>query len=175
MKHGGRWAVCVFAVGIAAVVVYGIVPGPSPDVLTFSNGGLYVGATRAGRPHGHGVYTFPDGKRHEGEFRDGKPNGYGVRMLADGDRSADRIVAQWNYGKLTFPVRRVDRYEGEWRNGELVFQVNEIPVRSPAFWYPIVRHEPDGTVVVLHHPILPSDHPLKGSVFDKRDVVTRRR
>ena len=118
MKHGGRWAVCVFAIGIAAVV-YGIVPGPSPDVLTFSNGGSFVGATRAGRAHGYGVYTRPDGSRHEGEWRDGKANGYGVHYLAPGDRSADRIVAEWIYGKLTFPVRRIDRYEGEWRNGEL--------------------------------------------------------
>ena len=164
MKLGGRWvvAVWVFVAGIAAAVVYGYVILPSHRVLTFSDGGHYVGAVRAGSASGHGVYTWPSGSRYEGEWRDGKPHGqgvrtsssgsryegewrdgkshgYGVRTLADGDRSADRIVAEWIDGDLVFPARKVDRYEGEWRDGDLVFQVNEIPVRSPAFLHPMVR------------------------------------
>ena len=74
---------------------------------------------------------------------------------------------------MTFPVRKVRRQEGEWRDGKLLYEVNEVPLRSPALHHPIVRYEPDGTVVVLHHPILPDGHPLKGSRFDKRTFVTR--
>ena len=57
----------------------------------------YVGAWRAGKPHGTGVYRWENGARLEGTFAEGKAQGAGFYVSAAGTRydgpfSAGKLV-----------------------------------------------------------------------------------
>ena len=40
-------------------------------ILTFPNGGHYVGELKDNKPHGQGTYTLSDGSKITGEFKEG--------------------------------------------------------------------------------------------------------
>ena len=48
------------------------------ETLTYSDGSIYVGQTKDGKPNGQGTYTWPDGRKYVGQFNDGKVNGQGT-------------------------------------------------------------------------------------------------
>lgn len=88
--------------------------GALPDQIAWS-GALYVGETRNGQPHGHGVMTFLNGHAaagYRGEFSDGRRAGLGVGVAEDGLTWS----GEWanneacGYGVLEAPDGR--RFEG---------------------------------------------------------------
>ena len=48
------------------------------------NDGVYEGAFKDGKAHGHGTFKWADGRVHEGAFKDGKAHGHGTKKWPDG-------------------------------------------------------------------------------------------
>ena len=50
----------------------------------FSDGQIYDGEWKNGKPEGFGLKFWPDGRRYEGQWILGKPVGEGIKTYADG-------------------------------------------------------------------------------------------
>lgn len=50
----------------------------------FTNGDVYEGEYRYGKPHGKGSYNWANGNTYKGGFKDGIRDGFGLWMTADG-------------------------------------------------------------------------------------------
>ena len=101
----------------------------------------YVGAFRAGLPHGHGVCSYSSGARYEGQWLEGKRHGQGELRdeygsvykggfengicagigawhYADGSTYSGPMVDGMRHGEGTFRAADGGVYEGQWARGE---------------------------------------------------------
>lgn len=86
--------------------------------LVFRGGeGVYEGAMRAGKMHGHGVLTWSDGFRYEGELREGKQHGMGTLFRPTGERYDGRWQQGKPHGHGVYIAASGEIYEGAWREG----------------------------------------------------------
>ncbi|HFC01123.1 MAG TPA: hypothetical protein ENJ53_09995 [Phaeodactylibacter sp.] len=108
--------------------------------IQWSDGAVYVGEFRFGKPHGEGTITYPDGTFYKGEFRRGVPDGVGLMEYEDGSfykgewfnglkeghgtytfaegheyTGAFENDTMNGFGKIKITTGEI--YEGEWKNG----------------------------------------------------------
>jgi hypothetical protein len=95
--------------------------GSGADVLlSYSDGGHYLGALSEGERNGQGAYLYPDYSLYIGEWQAGRKQGHGLFKWPNGNI----FQGQWRQGVmhgdgvLTFADGGVHR--GRWDNGELV-------------------------------------------------------
>ena len=132
------------------------------ETLKTLDGGTYVGATLAGRPHGPGSFTVYSGDVLSGNFQQGRLDGQVVVAYADGTRyeGGYRDGGLWGKGKLT--LKNGNSEAGEFEDGRLTGEAVLTSVGASARvrtgrW---VRGKPEGihtirfasgTVVVIDH------------------------
>ena len=93
---------------------------PNYGVVTFPDGGVYVGDLLRRWDESRGVLTYPDGKFHSGTFRNKKLfSGEGTIRLRDGSVYTGPVhEGKWHgQGKLSYPNEKV--LEGEFREGKI--------------------------------------------------------
>lgn len=86
--------------------------------LTLSNGRIYVGQVRDGKPNGQGVMTYPDGQKYVGEFLDGLRHGQAIVTFADGRKFVGEYRDDKRNGQGILSSLNGEKYVGEYRDGE---------------------------------------------------------
>jgi hypothetical protein len=83
----------------------------------YSNGDVYTGPFKDGRPHGKGFCRFTSGEEYSGNFEKGRINGEGKYTFINGDRFSGTFK---NGGMLngTLYFRNGEKYSGWFYNGE---------------------------------------------------------
>ena len=78
--------------------------------ISFADGGLFIGETKGGRPHGKGVRIFRDGVTFYGKFEDGNPqNGTKIdlKTYQDEKRLVGSFPKNWKYEACNFEKREL--------------------------------------------------------------------
>ncbi len=100
-----------------AFLKYGV-QGKNNKSKMYSDGSMYVGQYKDGKPNGQGTYTRPNGSQYVGQYKNGKRNGQGTMTLPDGTQ----YVGQWKndemngQGTLNYPDGA--QYVGQWKDGK---------------------------------------------------------
>jgi len=55
-------------------------------MVLYSDGQIYVGEWKDGKPEGVGVKTWPDGRIYDGKWLAGRPCGEGIKTYKDGSQ-----------------------------------------------------------------------------------------
>jgi len=103
--------------------------------MRLSDGSVYIGWWRNGKPHGHGVFTYGKASiysRYDGEWAQGRRHGRGELTYVSGALfvGAFRDDAQ-SHGRLTFPNGVI--YEGQWTGESFIGnKLTLIPSESAA-------------------------------------------
>lgn len=85
----------------------------------YSNGDVYVGQMKDGKPHGKGKYTWSNGDFYEGDWVNEQRTGKGKYIYADGSVFEGDFVENRMEGKGKFTWANGDIYEGDWVNSKL--------------------------------------------------------
>ena len=104
------------AVVLMAVLVVPITASATTETISYENGARYVGETRNGKKHGHGVYTTGKRGRYDGQWQDGRIHGRGVLLKENGDRYEGDFRDNKKHGRGVFTWANGNRYEGDFRN-----------------------------------------------------------
>jgi hypothetical protein len=89
---------------------------PGFDTRVWSNGDKYEGQIFQNQMHGRGIFTSSQGYVYIGEFKYGKPNGSGKLVYDNGDRYEGNLVNDMLHGKGKYLYANGDRYQGEFQN-----------------------------------------------------------
>jgi hypothetical protein len=54
------------------------------EIISYSDGGKYIGETKDVKRHGYGIYLWNSGEMWYGYWKDGLRNGYGIYIALDG-------------------------------------------------------------------------------------------
>jgi hypothetical protein len=80
------------------------------------NGDKYEGQVFQDQMHGRGIFTSSQGYVYTGEFRYGKPSGLGKLVYDNGDQYEGSFVNDILHGKGKYLYANGDRYQGEFQN-----------------------------------------------------------
>lgn len=83
----------------------------------YSNGDVYVGQMKDGKPHGKGKYTWSNGDFYEGDWVNGKMHGRGKCTWVTGDSYEGDWVKNQRTGKGKHIYASGDFYDGDFVNG----------------------------------------------------------
>jgi hypothetical protein len=83
--------------------------------IKFSNGELYEGDFKNGKPEGQGKYTFNTGTIYNGSFKNGKCDGFG-KMKYDTGETFEGDYDNGSIKKGLYTLTNGDFYNGEWKN-----------------------------------------------------------
>jgi hypothetical protein len=90
------------------------VPGFATRV--WPNGDKYEGQVFQEQMHGRGIFTSSQGYVYTGEFKYGKPSGLGKLVYDNGDQYEGSFVNDMLHGKGKYLYSNGDRYQGEFQN-----------------------------------------------------------
>ena len=90
------------------------VPGFTTQV--WPNGDKYEGQMFQDQMHGTGIFTSSQGYVYTGEFRYGKPNGRGKLVYDDGDKYEGHFLEDMLHGQGKYTYANGDFYQGEFQN-----------------------------------------------------------
>jgi hypothetical protein len=90
------------------------VPGFSSRV--WPNGDKYEGQVFQEQMHGRGIFTSSQGYVYTGEFKHGKPSGLGKLVYDNGDQYEGIFFNDMLHGKGKYLYTNGDRYQGEFQN-----------------------------------------------------------
>ena len=90
------------------------IPGFTTQV--WPNGDKYEGQMFQDLMHGRGIFTSSQGYVYTGEFRYGKPNGLGKLVYDNGDKYEGSFLDDMLHGKGKYNYANGDLYQGEFRN-----------------------------------------------------------
>ena len=91
-------------------------PVPGFDTRVWLNGDKYEGQMFQEQMHGRGIFTSSQGYVYTGEFKYGKPNGLGKLVYDNGDQYEGSLVNDMLHGKGKYLYANGDRYQGEFQN-----------------------------------------------------------
>jgi hypothetical protein len=91
-------------------------PVPGFDIRVWPNGDKYEGQMFQDQMHGRGIFTSSQGYVYTGEFKYGKPNGFGKLVYDNGDQYEGSLVNDMLHGKGKYLYANGDRYQGEFQN-----------------------------------------------------------
>ena len=89
---------------------------PSFTTRVWPNGDTYEGQMLQEQMHGRGIFTSSQGYVYTGEFRYGKPNGLGKLVYDNGDRYEGSFLDDMLHGQGKYNYANGDRYQGEFQN-----------------------------------------------------------
>lgn len=113
----------------------------SNEEIVFPDGSRYIGESRNGMLHGHGVLSYTDGSQYIGEWMNGLLQGHGTLIYPD--RSI--YEGEWHDGKmngfgyLTYPDGRI--ITGQWENGSIVGRFTIKYGDGTSYWAEILDGE----------------------------------
>ena len=90
------------------------VPGFTTQV--WPNGDKYEGQMFQDQMHGTGIFTSSQGYVYTGEFRYGKPNGRGKLVYDNGDKYEGHFLEDMLHGQGKYTYANGDFYQGEFQN-----------------------------------------------------------
>ena len=90
------------------------VPGFTTQV--WPNGDKYEGQIFQDQMHGTGIFTSSQGYVYTGEFRYGKPNGRGKLVYDNGDKYEGHFLEDMLHGQGKYNYANGDFYQGEFQN-----------------------------------------------------------
>ena len=90
------------------------VPGFTTQV--WPNGDKYEGQMFQDQMHGTGIFTSSQGYVYTGEFRYGKPNGRGKLVYDNGDKYEGNFLEDMLHGQGKYTYANGDFYQGEFQN-----------------------------------------------------------
>jgi hypothetical protein len=90
------------------------VPGFTTHV--WPNGDKFEGQMFQDQMHGRGIFTSSQGYIYTGEFRHGKPNGLGKLVYDNGDQYEGSFLNDMLHGQGKYNYANGDRYQGEFQN-----------------------------------------------------------
>jgi hypothetical protein len=90
------------------------IPGFTTQV--WPNGDKYEGQLFQNQMHGRGIFTSSQGYVYTGEFRYGKPNGLGKLVYDNGDRYEGGFLEDMLHGRGKYNYANGDLYQGEFLN-----------------------------------------------------------
>jgi hypothetical protein len=90
------------------------IPGFTTQV--WPNGDKYEGQLFQDQMHGRGIFTSSQGYVYTGEFRYGKPNGLGKLVYDNGDRYEGSFLEDMLHGRGKYNYANGDLYQGEFLN-----------------------------------------------------------
>ena len=89
---------------------------PGFDTQAWPNGDKYEGQMFQDQMHGRGIFTSSQGYVYTGEFKYGKPNGLGKLVYDNGDQYEGSFLNDMLHGKGKYIYANGDRYQGEFQN-----------------------------------------------------------
>lgn len=89
---------------------------PGFDTRVWSNGDKYEGQMFRDQMHGRGIFTSSQGYIYTGEFKYGKPNGLGKLVYDNGDQYEGHFINDMLHGQGKYTYANGDRYQGEFQN-----------------------------------------------------------
>ena len=91
----------------------------NPDVrINYTNGDVYFGQVKDGKPSGQGTFTWANGGRYVGQFKNGQRNGQGTSTFKDGSSYVGEFKDDKFNGQGTLTLKDVSRYVGGWKDGK---------------------------------------------------------
>jgi hypothetical protein len=117
---------------LLAVTLSCAVPAGADPLLTYTDGGYYLGQLTAGRRDGQGTYLYPDYGLYTGHWQAGARHGQGLFKWPDGKV----YEGEWRQGRmhgtgsLTFPDGGI--FRGQWVDDRMIEDPGTPPGPDPA-------------------------------------------
>jgi hypothetical protein len=89
-------------------------------IFTSSQGYIYTGEFRYGKPHGLGKLVYDNGDQYEGSLVNDMLHGRGNYLYANGDRYQGEFQNDLPHGQGVYILANGDTYSGSWENGGLI-------------------------------------------------------
>jgi len=91
-----------------------------PKGIPLPDGGVYIGATKDGKPHGRGKATYPDSSSYAGEWKNGAREGRGAWTYPDSSSFSGEWKSGMPNGRGLFIAADGTKFVGEWKDGQWV-------------------------------------------------------